>query len=66
MKSMLERIEAGEGRQQDIDLLLDVADNIEGNTICALGEAAAWPTQSFVKKFRSEFQYHIDHKQCMV
>ena len=39
-----------------IDLLLDVANNIEGNTICALGDAAAWPVQSMIKRFRDEFE----------
>ena len=58
---MLVRIENGEGRQEDLDLLVDVADNIEGRTICALGDAAAWPVQSFLKHFRDEFQYHIDN-----
>jgi len=57
---MLVRIENGQGRQEDLDLLVDVADNIEGRTICALGDAAAWPVQSFLKHFRDEFQYHID------
>ncbi len=55
------RIENGEGRQDDLDMLVDVANNIEGRTICALGDAAAWPVQSFIKHFRDEFQYHIDH-----
>ena len=55
------RIENGEGRQGDLDMLVDVANNIEGRTICALGDAAAWPVQSFIKHFRDEFQYHIDH-----
>jgi NADH-quinone oxidoreductase subunit F len=58
---LLVRIENGEGRSQDLDLLVDVADNIEGRTICALGDAAAWPVQSFIKHFREEFQYHIDN-----
>jgi NADH-quinone oxidoreductase subunit F len=58
---MLVRIENGEGRQEDLDLLVDVADNIEGRTICALGDAAAWPVQSFLKHFRDEFQYHVDN-----
>ena len=57
------RIENGEGRQEDLDLLVDVANNIEGRTICALGDAAAWPVQSFIKHFRDEFQYHIDNGQ---
>ncbi|WP_025772330.1 NADH-quinone oxidoreductase subunit NuoF [Thioalkalivibrio sp. HK1] len=55
------RIERGEARQDELDLLLDVANNIEGRTICALGDAAAWPVQGFLRYFRSEFQYHIDH-----
>jgi len=58
---LLVRIENGEGRPEDLDLLVDVADNIEGRTICALGDAAAWPVQSFLKHFRDEFQYHIDN-----
>jgi NADH-quinone oxidoreductase subunit F len=55
------RIENGQGRQEDLDMLVDVANNIEGRTICALGDAAAWPVQSFIRHFRDEFQYHIDH-----
>jgi NADH-quinone oxidoreductase subunit F len=43
-----------------------VADNIAGRTICALGDAAALPVKSFINHFRDEFQYHIDHKRCMV
>jgi NADH-quinone oxidoreductase subunit F len=63
MYRLLVRIENGEGRQEDLDLLVDVANNIEGRTICALGDAAAWPVQSFIKHFRDEFQYHIDNGQ---
>ena len=66
MYRLLVRIENGEGRQEDLDLLVDVANNIEGRTICALGDAAAWPVQSFLKHFRDEFQYHIDHRRCLV
>jgi len=62
---VIKRIENGEGEQEDLDKLIDVANKIEGRTICALGDAAAWPVQSFVKRFRDEFQYHIDHKSCM-
>ena len=47
---------AGEAREEDADLLLSVANQIEGRTICAFGEAAAWPTQSFIAKFRNEFE----------
>ena len=66
MERILERIENGQGRNEDLDLLVDVANNIEGNTICALGDAAAWPVQSFVKKFRDEFQAHIDAGKCVI
>ena len=57
----LKRILAGEGRRDDLQLLLDVAGRIEGHTICALGDAAAWPVQSFLKHFRHEFEYMVDH-----
>lgn len=63
---VVHRIEHGQGRPEDLDLLADVADKISGRTICALGDAAAMPVASFVKTFREEFQYHIDHKRCMV
>jgi len=63
---VIHRIEHGQGKSEDLDLLLDVADKIQGRTICALGDAAAMPVSSFVKKYRDEFQYHIDHKACMV
>ncbi len=66
LSRVVHRIEHGQGNQEDLDLLLDVAGKIQGRTICALGDAAAMPVSSFVKKFRDEFQYHIDHKTCMV
>ena len=56
------RIEHGQGREEDLALLIDVADNIAGRTICALGDAAAWPVKSFIKHFRDEFVHHIEHK----
>ena len=59
MEKILRRFLDGEGTIDDIDLLLDVANNIEGNTICALGDAAAWPVQSVIKKFRNEFEKRI-------
>ncbi len=62
---VVKRIEEGQGRQEDLDRLVDVAENINGNTICALGDAAAAPVMSFIKHFRDEFQYHIDHGCCM-
>ncbi len=63
---IVHRIEHGEGRPEDLDLLLSVGENIAGRTICALGDAAAWPVQGFLKHFRSEFEYHIEHKRCLV
>src|SRR5690606_31946880 len=55
LNRMVKRILAGQGRREDIDLLVSVANNIEGHTICAFGDAAAWPVQSFIKHFRHEF-----------
>ncbi|MCB1918003.1 MAG: NADH-quinone oxidoreductase subunit NuoF, partial [Rhodocyclaceae bacterium] len=63
---VVHRIEHGKGRQDDLDLLNSVTANIMGRTICALGDAAAMPVQSFVKHFGDEFQYHIDNKKCLV
>ena len=63
---IVHRIEKGEGRQEDLDLLLSLCENIAGRTICALGDAAAWPVQGFLKHYRSEFEYHIEHKRCLV
>jgi len=66
MEKILTRIESGQGRQEDMDLLENIADNIQGQTICPLGDAAAMPVRSFVKQFRSEFQEHVDSKTCTV
>ena len=63
---VVRRIEHGLGRAEDLILLDQVASRIEGRTICALGDAAAMPVRSFVKQFRDEFQYHVDHKRCLV
>ncbi|MDO9234954.1 MAG: NADH-quinone oxidoreductase subunit NuoF [Aquabacterium sp.] len=63
---VMERIEHGKGRPEDIDLLNSVADNIQGRTICALGDAAAMPVRAFIKHYRDEFVHHIEHKTCMV
>jgi NADH-quinone oxidoreductase subunit F len=62
---MVHRIEHGHGRPEDIDLLADVAGKIEGRTICALGDAAAWPVKGFIRHYRNEFEYHVEHKQCL-
>jgi NADH-quinone oxidoreductase subunit F len=59
---MLSRIVDGKGREEDLGYLLDVANKIEGHTICALGDAAAWPVQSFLKHFHHEFEYMIRNK----
>jgi NADH-quinone oxidoreductase subunit F len=61
LQRTLRRILDGQGRREDLNLLLDVAGRIEGHTICALGDAAAWPVQSFLKHFRHEFEYMIDN-----
>jgi NADH-quinone oxidoreductase subunit F len=58
---MLSRIIDGAGRPSDLDMLMDVANKIEGHTICAFGDAAAWPVQSFLRHFRDEFEYMIEH-----
>lgn len=63
---VVHRIENGLGRPDDLDLLNSVTTNIMGRTICALGDAASMPVQSFVKHFGSEFEYHIEHKKCLV
>jgi NADH-quinone oxidoreductase subunit F len=59
---MLGRILDGEATMNDLDKLVDVANKIEGRTICALGDAAAWPVQSFLKQFHDEFAYMVEHK----
>ncbi len=63
---IVHRIENGQGRMDDLELLNDVSDNIAGRTICALGDAAALPVKSFLKHFRDEFVHHIEHKRCLV
>ena len=66
MYRMIHRIEHGQGRPDDLELLNSVAGKIGGYTICALGDAAAMPVQSFLKHFGDEFAYHVEHKRCMV
>ncbi|MDH2918233.1 MAG: NADH-quinone oxidoreductase subunit NuoF [Sideroxydans sp.] len=63
---IVHRIEHGQGKPEDLDLLLSIGENIAGRTICALGEAAVWPVQGMLKNFRDEFEYHIEHKRCLV
>ena len=66
MYRVIHRIEHGLGRPEDMELLNSVAGRIGGHTICALGDAAAMPVQSFLKHFGDEFTYHVEHKRCMV
>jgi NADH-quinone oxidoreductase subunit F len=63
MKKLLHRMDQGDARVQDIDVLQDVADNIAGRTICAFGEAAAWPVQSFLANFRKDFEARAKSKE---
>ena len=63
MESVLHRIENGHGRSKDIDLLVSIANKIEGNTICPLGDAAAWPVASAIRHFRHEFEEHVLHPE---
>jgi NADH-quinone oxidoreductase subunit F len=63
---MVDRIENGQGKPSDMALLDNVAENIMGRTICALGDAAAMPVRGMIKHFRHEFEHHIEHKTCMV
>lgn len=63
---VVKRIVDGQGKMEDLALLADVSNNISGHTICALGEAAATPVLSFIKHFRPEFEYYIQHGKSMV
>jgi NADH-quinone oxidoreductase subunit F len=65
MEPVLKRIEQGEGKYSDIDLLVTIADKIEGNTICPFGDAAAWPVSSAIRHFRHEFEFHIEHPEVV-
>ncbi len=62
---MVHRIEHGHGVAGDLEKLRSVAKNIEGRTICAFGEAAAWPVGAMLKHFWDEFEYHVTHKKCL-
>jgi len=66
LSRIVDRIENGQGRPEDMDLLDNVAENIQGRTICALGDAAAMPVRAMIKHFRHEFEHHVAHKTCMV
>lgn len=64
LKDLNVRLEAGQGKLSDLDLIHHICDNMDGTTICAFGEATAWPLRSMVKKFRSEYEQHITEKRC--
>ena len=61
---VLERVEKGQGRKEDLDLLLDIADGIDGRAFCPLGDAASWALRSNVKLFRDEFEQHVTEARC--
>jgi NADH-quinone oxidoreductase subunit F len=63
MEKVLRRIEYGQGHMHDIALLEDINKKIEGNTICPLGDAAAWPVAAAIRHFREEFEWHIKSPQ---
>lgn len=63
---MVQKIEDGKGEEGDLKRLEEIAKNIEGRTICAFGEATAWPVAGFLKHFSDEFEYHIKYKKCLV
>jgi NADH-quinone oxidoreductase subunit F len=66
MSEVFERLERGEGRESDIDLLSDVSDNILGKSFCALGDAAAMPVLGAIQHFRDEFEFHVRERRCLV
>lgn len=63
MEKILNKIEHGKGEMSDIDLLWDIQRKIEGNTICPLGDAAAWPVAAAIRHFRDEFEWHINNRE---
>jgi NADH-quinone oxidoreductase subunit F len=63
MEKILKNIEYGKGKSSDIDLLWDIQRKIEGNTICPLGDAAAWPVAAAIRHFRDEFEWHVKNPE---
>ncbi len=63
MEKLLYRLEKGQGKSSDIDLLWDIQRKIEGNTICPLGDAASWPVAAAIRHFRNEFEWHVSHPE---
>jgi NADH-quinone oxidoreductase subunit F len=66
MYKILQRIERGQGRMEDLSLLLDICSNIAGKSFCPLGDAAVGPVQSSIQNFREEYEFHIREQRCMV
>lgn len=67
MEKIFNKIENGKGEMKDIDLLWDIQRKIEGNTICPLGDAAAWPVAAAIRHFRDEFEWHVlNPEECLV
>jgi NADH-quinone oxidoreductase subunit F len=64
LHKVLRRIEHGQGRKEDLDLLLDMCDNMKGKTICVLSDAAAMPIESYLRYFRDEFERHVLERAC--
>jgi NADH-quinone oxidoreductase subunit F len=64
LNKIVRRIERGAGRTEDIDILLDVAGKMEGQTICAFADAAAWPVQGLLRHFRDDFERHVREQKC--
>jgi len=64
LNKIVSRIERGAGTRADIDLLLDVCGKMEGQTICAFSDAAAWPVQGLLRHFREDFELHVEHGKC--
>lgn len=63
---IIDRIMKGQGRQQDLENLLTIGTAMEGRTICVFADAAAWPVQSYITKFREEFEFHVREKRCNI
>jgi NADH-quinone oxidoreductase subunit F len=63
MMRVMDRLVTGDAEPEEIDMLLDVTKQVEGHTICALGDAAAWPIQGLIRNFRDEIEDRIKHKR---
>jgi NADH-quinone oxidoreductase subunit F len=64
LHKIFQRIERGDGREEDLAILEDVAAKMEGQTICAFADAAAWPVQGLLRHFKSDFELHLRERGC--